>query len=47
MEGDLVLLYDSKCFQHPGKFKMHWIGPYEVKVVTCGGYVQLKDLGGK
>jgi transposase InsO family protein len=29
-EGDLVLLYDSKYFQHPGKFKMHWLGPYEV-----------------
>jgi hypothetical protein len=22
-EGDLVLLYDSKIFQHPGKFRMH------------------------
>jgi hypothetical protein len=38
-EGDLVFLYDSKCFQHPGKFKMHWLGPYEVNIVTYGGYV--------
>jgi hypothetical protein len=22
-EGDLVLLYDNKFFQHPGKFIMH------------------------
>jgi hypothetical protein len=29
-EGDLVLLYENKFFQHPGKFKMHWLGPYEV-----------------
>jgi hypothetical protein len=25
---------------------MHWLGPYEVKTVTDGGDVQLKDLGG-
>jgi transposase InsO family protein len=45
-EGDLVLVYDSKFLQHPGKFRMHWLGPYEVKTVTEGGVVQLKDLGG-
>jgi hypothetical protein len=45
-EGDLVLLYKSKCFQHPGKFRMHWLRPCEVKTVTDGGFVQLKDLGG-
>jgi hypothetical protein len=38
-EGDLVLLYASNCFQHPGKFRMHWLGPYEVKIVTDGGYI--------
>jgi hypothetical protein len=27
-EGDLVLLYDNIYLQHPGKFKMHWLGPY-------------------
>jgi hypothetical protein len=43
---DLVLLYENKCFQHPGKFRMHWLGPYEVNIVTYGGFVQLKDLGG-
>ena len=26
--GDLVLLYDSKFVKFPGKFCMHWLGPY-------------------
>jgi hypothetical protein len=43
-EGDLVLLYDSKFFQHPSKFRMHCLGPYEVKIVTDGGSLQLKEL---
>jgi hypothetical protein len=25
---------------------MHWLGPYEVKSVTNGGVVQLRDLSG-
>jgi hypothetical protein len=45
-KGDQVLLYENNFFQHPGKFKMHWLGPYEVKTVTHGGCIQLKDLGG-
>jgi hypothetical protein len=32
-EGDLVLMYDRKSFQNPGKLKMHWLGPYELKYV--------------
>jgi transposase InsO family protein len=43
-EGDLVLIYDRKSFQHPEKMRMHWLGPYEVKSVTDGGVVQLIDL---
>jgi hypothetical protein len=39
-------MYDSKSLQHQGKLRMHWLGPYEVKTVTDGGVVQLKDLGG-
>ena len=27
-EGDLVLLYDIKFAKFPGKFQMHWLGPY-------------------
>jgi hypothetical protein len=46
-EGDLLLLFDSKYLQHPGKFKMHWLGPYEIKSVMDGGVVQLQDLKGK
>jgi hypothetical protein len=38
-EGDLVLLYDNKFFQHPGKFRMHWLGLYEVKTITNEGVV--------
>ena len=42
-KGDLVLVYDSKSLQPPGKIRMHWLGPYEVKTVRD---VQLKYLGG-
>jgi hypothetical protein len=41
------LVYDSKSLQHPGKLRMHWLGPYEVNTVTYGRAVQLKNLGGK
>jgi hypothetical protein len=44
-EGNLVLVYESKFLQHLGKFKMHWLGPYEVKTVTDGEFVHLKYLG--
>jgi hypothetical protein len=26
---------------------MHWLGPYEIKSVTDGDVVQLKDFAGK
>jgi hypothetical protein len=45
-EGDIVLLFESKFFQHPGKFRMHWLEPYEVNNVTDGGSVELKYLRG-
>jgi hypothetical protein len=38
-EGDLVLLYENKVLQHLGKFRMHWLGPYEVNNVTNGGSI--------
>jgi hypothetical protein len=41
-EGDLVLMYDSKSIQHPGKLRMHWLGPYEVKTVTDRGDERLR-----
>jgi hypothetical protein len=43
-QGDLVLLYDSKFIKHPGKFRTHWLGPYEIAYVTKGGFAQLKTL---
>jgi hypothetical protein len=45
-KGDLVFLYESKFFQHPRKFRMNWLGPYEVKTFKDGGSVHLKDLAG-
>jgi hypothetical protein len=32
-EGDLVLIYNNKFLQHPRKFRVHWLGPYKVKIV--------------
>ena len=46
-QGDLVLVYDSKFIRHPGKFRMHWLGPYEITYVTEGGVAQLKTLKGQ
>ena len=37
----------KEYLQHPGKLRVHWLGPYEVKYVTNGGSVQLKDFTGK
>jgi len=45
-EVDLVLVYNSKSLQHPGKLIMHWLGPYQVKTVIDGGVLKLNDLGG-
>jgi hypothetical protein len=46
-DKDLVFLYDIIFLQCPGKFRMHWLGPYEVKTVTDGGCIQLKDMAGE
>ena len=46
-QGDLVLVYDSKFIRHPGKFKTHWLGPYEIAYVTEGGATQLQTLKGE
>ena len=45
--NDLVFLYDSKFDKFPGKFKMHWLGPYVIKEITDGGVVQLVKLNGE
>lgn len=46
-EGYMVLLYESKYLQHSGKFRMHWLGPFEIKFVIDGGVAQLHDLEDK
>jgi hypothetical protein len=46
-QGDLVLVYDGKFMKHPGKFRTHWLGPYEVVYVAEGGVVQLNTLNGE
>jgi hypothetical protein len=33
--------------KHPGKFRTHWLGPYEVVYVMEGGAAQLKTLNGE
>ena len=43
---DLVLMYDNKFARFPGKFCMHWLGPYQVKHVTEGGVASLVRLDG-
>ena len=45
--NDLVLLYDSKFTKFPGKFQMHWVGPYIIKEITDRGIVQLTKLNGE
>lgn len=42
-----VLLYDNKFENFPGKFQMHWLGPYVIKDITDGGGVQLVKLNGE
>ena len=44
--GDLVLLYDNKFARFPGKFCMHWLGPYQVRHVIEGGATSLARFDG-
>jgi transposase InsO family protein len=46
-QGDIVLVYDNKFIKHLGKFRTHWLGPYEIVYVTEGGVTQLKTLNGE
>ena len=45
-EGDLVLMYDNNFVRFLGKFRMHWLGPYQVKHITEGGAANLAKLDG-
>ena len=42
-----MLMYDSKFVKFLGKFKMHWLGPYQIQYVTEGGAVQLSKMNGE
>ena len=42
--NDLVLLYDNKFDKFPGKFRIHWLGPYVIEEISNGGAVQLVKL---
>lgn len=44
--GNLVLMYDNKFAWFPGKFCMHWLGPYQVRHVIEGGAASLAWLDG-
>jgi len=41
---DLVLLYENKFTKFPGKFQMHWLGPYVFKEIMDGGIIHLAKL---
>ena len=45
-EGGLVLLYDNRHEQFPGKLHTRWMGPYRVAQVFENGSLQLEDLQG-
>ena len=42
----LVLLYDNRHKQFPGKHHTRWMGPYKVTTVYPNGSLQLEDLQG-
>ena len=44
---DLVLLYNNRFQKFPGKFKLHWMGPYQVKIPHDNGSFDLVDFEGK
>ena len=41
---DLVLLYDSRFQKFPDKFKLHWMGPYQVQIAHGNGSFALVDF---
>jgi hypothetical protein len=45
--GSLVLLYDNKYSQHPGKLCMRWLGPFHLVYITEASVAKLETLQGK
>ena len=46
IQGGLVLLYDNRHKQFPGKLHTRWMGPYRVTAVYPNEILQLEDLQG-
>jgi hypothetical protein len=44
--GCMVLLYDNRYEDFPGKLHTRWMGPYKVTEVFQNGSLQLEDLQG-
>ena len=44
--NNLLFLYDREFDKFPGKFIMHWLGPYVIKEITDGGAVHLVKFNG-
>lgn len=44
--NDLVLLYDSHFQKFSSKFKLHWMGPYKVKIAYDNGSFESVDFEG-
>ena len=45
-EGGMVLLYDNRHEDFPGKLHTRWMGPYKVREIFSNGSLQLEDLQG-
>ena len=45
-KGTMVLLYDSRYRNFPGKLHTRWMGPFVVDEVFDNGSLELKDLQG-
>ena len=43
---DLVLLYDNGFQKNSRKFRLHWIGPYKIRVIHANGSFDLEDFEG-
>jgi hypothetical protein len=46
VQGEKVILYDSRYQKHPGKLNMHWLGPFIVAEIRPYGVVRLAQLDG-
>jgi hypothetical protein len=44
--GGMVLLYDNRYEDFPGKLHTRWMGPYRVTEIYRNGSLQLEDLQG-